>query len=115
MGVFACSLCAEHWGNTHRFAFPLRTTFHLLCLNGSPGHKPHWLSEFFWGPIPPVGVLKVEVLDVGSKPLALHREAGSWEFLLDCRMLYQGGVYDKSMPESFFYVLMWVFSHLPDG
>lgn len=34
-------------------------------------------SKVFRGPITHVGVLEVRELDVGSKPFAFHREAGS--------------------------------------
>ena len=37
-----------------------------------------------------MGVLKVGVLDVGSKPFAPQGEAGSWEFPPGCLALYWG-------------------------
>lgn len=35
-------------------------------------------------PIPQVGVLKVEVLDVESKPFTSQRDSGSWRFPPNC-------------------------------
>ena len=61
------------------------------------GYRPHWLSNLDV-PIPQVGVLKVGVLNVGSKPSTPQGEGGSLEFVPDCVMLSQGGAYGVFQP-----------------
>lgn len=46
----------------------------------------------FWKPIPQVEVLKVGVLDFGSKPFTPQGRAGSWELPFNCMALGQGWV-----------------------
>lgn len=62
-----------------------------------------------------MGVLKVVVLDVGSKPLDLG-EAWSWEVPPDCRLCARGGIYCEKVSRAMLSIsvcVMWVFSHSP--
>lgn len=69
-----------------------------LLLLWSHGCKPHWLSGLcVWGAIHWVGVLKVWVLGVGSKPFIPQGEARIWGFPSDCMAPYRAGVYDKGI------------------
>lgn len=69
-----------------------------LLLLWSHGCKPHWLSGLcVWGAIHWVGVLKVWVLGVGSKPFIPQGEAKIWGFPSDCMAPYWAGVYDKDI------------------
>lgn len=72
-------------------------------------------AKCFGGPISQVGVLKVVVLDVGSKPLVLG-EASSWEVPPDYRLCARGGIYCEKVPQAMLSIsmwVMWVFSHSP--
>ena len=61
-----------------------------------------------------VGLLKVRVLDVGSKLFTLQGEAEAEDSLLIVWCCIRGGVYDKNVSQPFLSVLMWVFYHLSD-
>lgn len=60
----------------------------------------------FWGIVPQVGVLKVEILDVGSKTFALQGKAGNWGVppMVVCR----SGVYGKNVFSIHFSVVIFL-------
>lgn len=59
-------------------------------------------------------VLKVEVLDVGSKSLTSQGGSGSWEFLLIACCCARGEVYVESVFQPLLSIFMWVFSFSPN-
>lgn len=65
-------------------------------------------------PIPQVGVLKVEVLDVESKPFTSQRDSGSWRFPPNCVALCRAWGSWQSVSQPLLPVSLWLFSHLPN-
>lgn len=55
-------------------------------------------------------VLKVGVLDIGSKPFTSQGEAGGGEFSSNCASSCRGGVYSKTVSQPLLPVSVWVFS-----
>ena len=53
-------------------------------------------------------------LNVGPKPFDAQGETGSWEFFLDCMVLFWGWDLGQTVSQPFLPFLMWVFSHSRD-
>ena len=67
-----------------------RTSSTILNKSGKSGH-PCFVPK----------AIKVEALDVWSKPIAPQREAGSWGFPLGCMVRCWGEVYGDSVSQPF--------------
>lgn len=68
----------------------------------------------FFGPIAQVEVLRIGLVDAGSKPFTPQGKTGNWAYSLDSMALWWGVVYGERMSQPFLPNLMWRFSHLPD-
>lgn len=108
--------CAECWGNSHSDHAPGTNCFFVCYSLGSHGHKHHWLPELFGrgrgGTVLLVRFLKVGLLNVGSNLFMEKLGVGGSLLIIWC--CGRGDVYKKGVPQSFLYVFMWAFSHLPD-
>lgn len=68
--------------------------------------------ELFWRSVSLADVLKFRVIYIN--PLFLREKLGDGSSLLIAWYCARGGVYDQCVSHLFLFVLMWVFSNLPN-
>lgn len=91
----------------------LKNHFLVLCISWTQAPLA-FRASCFRGLSFGLVVLKVEILDVQSKPFIPQREVRSWEFPSCCMVQCQGWGSVKNVFQPFLPTLMWVFSHSPD-
>ena len=66
-------------------------------------------NQIFWGFVYPVQVSRVEVPEVGHKPLALQEKAYICETPPNGAFHARGGIFDETTSLSLLLILMWPF------
>lgn len=114
MGTLASCPCAEPRGRERRCWAPINNYFFAgFSPVGLVDTSPiGFQSGVFWRPVSHVGVLKVGVLDVWSKPFILQGEARIWHSLLIVQCCVRGGIYGEHVSQPFPPVSVYFLSHL---
>lgn len=111
MGVFACSLHTEPRCIAQSAPESFNNCFFAwYSLVGIMNARlVGYQTQLIWGPVPQVAALKVEVLDICSKPFTPHGEAWSWGFSLNYMVLRMRFMANVSQPYCF---SMGIFCHV---